>query len=155
MVATGAQTFFGQTTKLVQSSKPNPHIDRILNRVVVMLMSLVFVLIIITLIILGVRGDDILEAIPLLLMVIITALPVALPAMFTVSMALGSQELSKKHVLVTRLNVLEDCALMSLMFSDKVRKTCNAACARDRMSVVYVFVHLPFSVCFCLCRPAL
>jgi cation transport ATPase len=39
--------------------------------------------------------------------------------MFTVSMALGSQELSKRGVLITRLNVIEDCALMSILFSDK------------------------------------
>ena len=82
-------------------------------------MTLIAILVVVTLIVLAVRDDDLVEAIPLLLMVIITALPVALPAMFTVSMALGSQELSKRGVLITRLNVIEDCALMSILFSDK------------------------------------
>jgi len=119
VVAIGANTYFGKTAQLVQASKPSPHIQRILTRIVGILMSLILVLVVATLIVLGVKGDDIGDAIPLLLMVIITALPVALPPMFTVSMALGSQELSKRNVLVTRLNVIEDCALMSILFSDK------------------------------------
>lgn len=119
--AIGAHTNFGKTAKLVQSSQPSKHIDEILTKVVGVLVSIILVLITITLIIMGTRGEKLVESIPLLLMVLISALPVALPAMFTVSMALGSQELSKKKVLVTRLNVLEDAAMMSLLFSDKVK----------------------------------
>jgi len=119
VVATGPNTFFGQTAKLVQSSKPNAHVDRIVNRTVFVLMTLIIILIAATLIVMGVNHDDMVKAIPLLLLVVITGLPVALPAMFTVSMALGSQELSNRSVLVTRLNVLEDAAMMSLLFSDK------------------------------------
>lgn len=119
VVATGSRTYFGQTAKLVQNSRPGAHIDRILNRIVSILMSLILILVVVSLIIMGVRGDDLVEAISLLLMVIVTALPVALPVMYTVSMALGSQELSRRSVLVTRLHVLEDAAMMSMLFSDK------------------------------------
>jgi P-type E1-E2 ATPase len=53
------------------------------------------------------------------LFVIVGALPVALPVMFTVSMAMGSKELAKRGVLVTRLSAAEDAATMDVLCVDK------------------------------------
>ena len=47
--------------------------------------------------------------IPLMLVLLMSAVPVALPVMFTVSMAIGSAELAKRGVLVTRLERLGGC----------------------------------------------
>ena len=47
------------------------------------------------------------------------AIPVALPTMFTITMALGSYELARKGVLVTRLSASEDAALMDVLCVDK------------------------------------
>ena len=55
----------------------------------------------------------------LALILLVSAIPVALPTMFTVTMALGSQELVKKGVLVTRLSASEDAALMDVLCVDK------------------------------------
>lgn len=64
-------------------------------------------------------GTNLLQVLPLALVLIVFAVPVALPAMFTVSMAIGSLELAKKGVLVTRLSASEDAASMDILCADK------------------------------------
>jgi len=50
---------------------------------------------------------------------IVFAVPVALPAMFTVSLATGSTETAKKGAQLTRLNAMEDAATMDTLCADK------------------------------------
>jgi len=59
------------------------------------------------------------EMVPLMLVLLMSAVPVALPVMFTVSMAVGSKELAKRGVLVTRLSAAEDAATMDVLCVDK------------------------------------
>ena len=65
------------------------------------------------------RGAPLLEMVPLMLVLLMSAVPVALPVMFTVSMAVGSKELAKRGVLVTRLSAAEDAATMDVLCVDK------------------------------------
>lgn len=53
-----------------------------------------------------------------MLVLLLGAVPVALPAMFTISMAVGSMELVKRG-LVTRLSATEDAASMDILCCDK------------------------------------
>ena len=66
-----------------------------------------------------IRGAPLLEMVPLMLVLLMSAVPVALPVMFTVSMAVGSKELAKHGVLVTRLSAAEDAATMDTLCVDK------------------------------------
>ena len=66
-----------------------------------------------------IRGINLLVMLSLALILLVSAIPVALPTMFTVTMALGSQELAKKGVLVTRLSASEDAAFMDVLCVDK------------------------------------
>jgi magnesium-transporting ATPase (P-type) len=66
-----------------------------------------------------VRGTPLLEVAPLLLVLLMSALPVALPVMFTVSLAVGAKELARQGVLVTRLSAVEDAATMVTLCVDK------------------------------------
>jgi len=66
-----------------------------------------------------IRGAPLIEMIPLMLVLLMSAVPVALPVMFTVSMAVGSKELAKCGVLVTRLSAAEDAATMDVLCVDK------------------------------------
>ena len=65
------------------------------------------------------RGAPLVEMISLMLVLLMSAVPVALPVMFTVSMAVGSKELAKRGVLVTRLSAAEDAAMMDVLCVDK------------------------------------
>jgi H+-transporting ATPase len=66
-----------------------------------------------------IRGINLLDMLSLALILLVSAIPVALPTMFTITMALGSLELAKKGVLVTRLSASEDAALMDVLCVDK------------------------------------
>jgi magnesium-transporting ATPase (P-type) len=57
--------------------------------------------------------------VPLMLVLLMSAVPVALPVMFTISMAVGSKELARRGVLVTRLSAAEDAATMDVLCVDK------------------------------------
>jgi H+-transporting ATPase len=119
VVATGASTLFGKTTELLQTARPKLHMEEVTSNVVRWLLVMVGALIALVLAGSYVDGANLLQVLPLALVLIVFAVPVALPAMFTVSMAIGSLELAKKGVLVTRLSASEDAASMDKLCADK------------------------------------
>ena len=119
VVATGTKTYFGKTAELLQSAKIKLHMEEVVSRVISWLLVMVVSLVGLLLFVSFVKGINLLDAVTLSLVLIVFAVPVALPAMFTVSMAVGSQELVKKGVLVTRLSASEDAASMDTLCADK------------------------------------
>ncbi|QIW23703.1 plasma-membrane proton-efflux P-type ATPase [Sulfolobus sp. S-194] len=119
VILTGQNTYFGKTVELVKIAKPRLRIEKIVSRIVFWMMMIVIVLLAISGIVLIIKGENIFEFLPLALVLIVAAIPIALPAMFSVSLALGSQELSKAGVLVTRLDAIEGASTMNVLCSDK------------------------------------
>src|SRR5579864_5734057 len=119
VMLTGAKTYFGRTTELVQQAQPKLHIEAVVTKVVRWLFVIVGALLGVVVILSIVRGAPLLPMVPLLLVLLMSAVPVALPVMFTVSMAFGSKELAKRGVLVTRLSAAEDAATMDVLCADK------------------------------------
>jgi len=119
VMLTGAKTYFGRTTQLVQEARPKLHIEAVVAKVVRWLFVIVGALLGVVVVLSLVRGESLLEMIPLLLVLLMSAAPVALPVMFTVSMAFGSKELATRGVLVTRLSAAEDAATMDVLCVDK------------------------------------
>ena len=119
VMLTGTQTYFGRTTELVQQAEPKLHIEAVVTRVVRWMFAIVGGLLGVVVIMSLIRHAPLLEMIPLLLVLLMSAVPVALPVMFTVSMAVGSKELAKRGVLVTRLSASEDAATMDMLCVDK------------------------------------
>lgn len=119
VLLTGAKTFFGRTTELVQAARPNLHIEAVVAKVVRWLFVIVGALLAVVVVLSLIRGAPLVEMIPLMLVLLMSAVPVALPVMFTVSMAVGSNELAKRGVLVTRLSAVEDAATMDVLCVDK------------------------------------
>lgn len=117
--ATGVKTYFGRTTELVQTAHPKLHIEEVTGRMVRWLLVIVGVQVAIALVLSVARGVRILDILPLSLVLLMSAVPVALPVMFTVSMALGAIALAKRGVLVTRLSAAEDAATMDVLCADK------------------------------------
>jgi H+-transporting ATPase len=116
---TGVKTYFGRTTQLIQIAKPKLHIEAVISNVVKWLLVMVSILVLVAVAFSLIRGISILDVLPIILVVLLSAIPVALPAMFTVTMALGSMELAKKGVIVTRLSAVEDAATMDVICADK------------------------------------
>jgi H+-transporting ATPase len=119
VVETGVRTYFGRTTQLVESAHPTLHIEEVIKRVVKWLLLIVSILVSITVVVSLTEGGKLIEILPLSLVLLMSAIPVALPVMFTVSMALGSIELARRGVLVTRLSAAEDAATMDVVCADK------------------------------------
>jgi plasma-membrane proton-efflux P-type ATPase len=119
VMLTGAKTYFGRTTQLVQEARPTLHIEAVVAKVVRWLFVIVGALLGMVIVLSLIRGSPLLEMASLMLVLLMSAVPVALPVMFTVSMAVGSKELAKRGVLVTRLSAAEDAATMDVLCVDK------------------------------------
>jgi H+-transporting ATPase len=116
---TGARTYFGRTTELVQLARPRLHIEAVVAKVVRWLFVIVGALLGVVAVMSLIGGAPLVDMLPLMLVLLMSAVPVALPVMFTVSMAVGSKELAKRGVLVTRLSAAEDAATMDMLCVDK------------------------------------
>ena len=119
VTSTGVKTYFGRTVQLVQMARPKLHMEEIVSNVVKWLLIMVIALTALAFVFSAIKGLDLLGILPLILVLLLSAIPVALPAMFTVSTAIGSMELVRKGVLVTRLSASEDAATMDILCADK------------------------------------
>ena len=119
VMLTGTKTYFGRTTELVQQARPKLHIDAVMAKVVRWLFLAVGALLGMVVVMSFIRSTPLFEMVPLMLILFMSAIPLSLPVMFTVSMAVGSKELAKRGVLVTRLSAAEDAATMDVLCVDK------------------------------------
>jgi len=119
VVATAGKTYFGKTTQLVQVARPKLHIQEVIMKIVDYLIVMDAVFIGILLADSFLAHYSLLTVLPLALILLVAAIPVALPAMFTIAMALGALQLAKAGVLITRLNAVEDASSMDVVCMDK------------------------------------
>ena len=119
VVLTGNKTYFGKTTELVQFARPRLHTEEVISQIVKWLLVIVGVALAVAFVVSALIGLNLLDIVPLALVLLASSIPVALPAMFTISMAIGSMELVQRGVLVTRLSASEDAATMDTLCSDK------------------------------------
>ena len=119
VIATGPRTYFGRTAELVQVGKPRLIIERITSSVTkgLLLADLVFIGMVAAKLFISKISLE--ELLPFSLTLLIASIPVALPAMTTITLALGALELSKNGVLVRRLESIEGAAMMDVVCIDK------------------------------------
>jgi H+-transporting ATPase len=141
VIAIGIKTLYGKTAQLVQKAKPHLHMDEVVANVVKILFSIVLVFLAITIAISLLRGETFLSILPLLLILLISAVPIALPAMFTVSMAKGSQQLVAQGILVSRLSATEDAATLTTLCIDK-----TGTLTQNKLSVQELMAAKDFTV---------
>ena len=119
VVGTGVNTFFGKTTSLVSEAKNTSHfqqaIIKIGNYLIILAISLVLIVFAVGLY----RHEKFIELLQFALVLVIAAIPVALPAVLMVSMAVGAADLAKKKAIAKRLLAIEELASMDILCSDK------------------------------------
>jgi H+-transporting ATPase len=117
--ATGANTYFGKTAELVQGAKTVSHFQRAVLKIgdylIILAVALVSVIIVVALF----RGDPILTTLQFALVLTVAAIPVAMPTVLSVTMAVGARLLAKKEAIVTRLSAIEELAGVDILCSDK------------------------------------
>jgi H+-transporting ATPase len=117
--ATGANTYFGKTAQLVQEAHTVSHFQRAVlkigNTLILLAVALVAVIIMVALF----RGDPVLTTLQFALVLTVAAIPVAMPTVLSVTMAVGARLLARKQAIVTRLAAIEELAGVDELCSDK------------------------------------
>ena len=119
VVATGILSFFGKTAKLVAEAKTGSHFQkaviRIGNYLIILAATMVSAVFIAALI----RHTNPLSLLQYALVLVVASIPVALPAVLTVTMAIGAIALAKKEAIVSKLVSIEEMAGVDVLCSDK------------------------------------
>ena len=117
--ATGDNTYFGKTAKLVQSAQTASHFQRAVLKIGNYLIILAVVLVAVIITVALFRGDPILITLQFALVLTVAAIPVAMPTVLSVTMAVGARLLARKEAIVTRLAAIEELAGVDVLCSDK------------------------------------
>ncbi len=115
----GGNTYFGKTARLVQNKPPRSHFQAAVERIGNYLIILAIVLVSIVLIVALLRSASFLDTLQFALILVVAAIPAALPAVMTVTLAAGAVALAKKEAIVSRLTAIEEMAGMDILCSDK------------------------------------
>jgi H+-transporting ATPase len=117
--ATGTNTYFGKTAQLVQEAHTVSHFQKAVlkigNYLIMLAVALVAVIITVALF----RGDPILTTLQFALVLTVAAIPVAMPTVLSVTMAVGARLLAKKEAIVSRLVAIEELAGVDMLCADK------------------------------------
>jgi len=119
VVATGTKTYFGKTVSLLSLARPKLHMEEVTVKVAHRLLIIVLASLLVVFVYALLTGFPLAVLLPLAGVLLVASVPVAMPTMFTLNMALGSLALAKQGVLVTRLDVIEDAATMDMLCVDK------------------------------------
>jgi H+-transporting ATPase len=119
VVSTGMNTYFGRTAKLVEEAKTRSHFQQVVIKIGDYLIRLDAVLVSIVFVLALYRHESILETLQFVLILTIASIPVALPAVLSVTMAVGAVALAKKEAIVSRLVAIEELAGMDVLCADK------------------------------------
>ncbi len=116
---TGTNTFYGKTAQLVESAKTKSHLQLAIIKMADYLLVIGIVLAIVIVGVIISRSGGILEAIQFVLVLIVASVPVAMPAVLSITMALGARKLAEKKAIVTKLSSVEEVAGVDILCSDK------------------------------------
>ncbi|MGB9516509.1 MAG: plasma-membrane proton-efflux P-type ATPase, partial [Candidatus Acidiferrum sp.] len=117
--ATGTNTYFGKTAQLVQEAHTVSHFQRAVLKIgdylIILAVALVAVIITFALF----HHDPVLTTLEFALVLLVAAIPVAMPTVLSVTMAVGARLLAKKEAIVTKLSAIEELAGVDTLCSDK------------------------------------
>ncbi|MBL9059518.1 MAG: plasma-membrane proton-efflux P-type ATPase, partial [Mangrovicoccus sp.] len=128
VIATGANTFFGRTAKLVAGAGAVSHAQKAMfqigNFLILVAVVLAAVMVAVQLyrdivLVDDWQWSDALNILQFVLVLLVAAIPVAMPAVFSVTMALGALALSREKAIVSRLAAIEEMAGVDILCSDK------------------------------------
>jgi H+-transporting ATPase len=117
--ATGGKTYFGKTAELVETAVTVSHFQKAVLKIgnYLIILALILVAVIIAL---GVyRGEPILTVLQFALVLTVAAIPVAMPTVLSVTMAVGARLLAKKQAIVSKLVAIEELAGVDVLCADK------------------------------------
>jgi H+-transporting ATPase len=117
--ATGAETYMGRTAHLVEQPRSISHFQRAVLKIGDFLILVAVALVVLILAVALFRGDNMLTTLQFALILTVAAIPVALPTVLSVTMAVGARLLAARNAIVSRLASIEEMAGMDVLCSDK------------------------------------
>jgi H+-transporting ATPase len=127
VIATGGGTFFGRTAKLVADAGAVSHAQKAMFEIgnLLIAVALIFASAMVgvsvyrDVVVSHTWGAALLDILQFVLILLIASIPVAMPAVFSITMALGALALSKEKAIVSRLSAIEEMAGVDVLCSDK------------------------------------
>ncbi|MGE5323420.1 MAG: plasma-membrane proton-efflux P-type ATPase [Actinomycetota bacterium] len=116
---TGLNTYFGKTAHLVETAHTVSHFQRAVLKIGDFLIAIAIALVVLILMVAMFRGDRMLTTLEFALVLTVAAVPVAMPAVLSVTMAVGARALARKQAIVTHLAAMEELAGIDVLCSDK------------------------------------
>ncbi len=140
---TGMNTFFGKSAKLVGKAQQEEesHFQKAIIRVGNFLILFTASLAVLIMIFSILRHNSFLEDLQFILILIIASIPVALPTVLSVTMAIGAISIAKRKAIVTNLPAIEELAGVDILCSDK-----TGTLTQNRMSIGESVVYSQFTI---------
>lgn len=119
VTATGMNSYFGRTAKLVEGATTKSHLQKAIIKIADYLIMITIGLVVVLLGVALFRHEPFLDTVQFVLILTVASIPVALPAVLSVTMAIGAGNLAEKKTIVSRLEAIEELAGMDMLCSDK------------------------------------
>ncbi|ORZ14852.1 H(+)-ATPase [Lobosporangium transversale] len=122
---TGSKTYIGVAAHLTANTKDESHFQKVIGRIGNFLILFTFILVVLIIIFqfITFRNDpvrgQVLKILGPVLILAVAAIPVGLPTVCAVTMAVGARGLASKKVIVKRLAAVEEMSALSILCSDK------------------------------------
>jgi len=136
VIATGMNTYFGRTARLVETAETRSHFQQAVLRIGNFLVLTTLALVVVVILVALFRGHPFIDTLLFALVLTVAAIPVALPAVMSVTMAVGAATLARMQAIVSRLVAIEELAGMDILCSDKTGTlTQNALTVGDPVTI--------------------
>ncbi|GBQ02743.1 plasma-membrane proton-efflux P-type ATPase [Streptomyces spongiicola] len=135
VLATGADTEFGRTAQLTGRAAPVSHFQRAVVNIGKYLSLLALALVAVIVVLSLLRGSGVTRTMEFALVVVIASIPVALPAVLSVTMAVGARYLAGREAVVSHLPAVEEMAGVDVLCADK-----TGTITRNELAVADVVV---------------
>ncbi|KAI5595792.1 hypothetical protein BDE02_03G163200 [Populus trichocarpa] len=120
VIATGVHTFFGKAAHLVDSTNQVGHFQKVLTSIGnFCIVSIVVGIIIEAIVMWPIQSRKYRDGIDNILVLLIGGIPIAMPTVLSVTMAIGSHRLSQQGAITKRMTAIEEMAGMDVLCSDK------------------------------------
>jgi len=119
IVTTGNQTYFGSLSKAIVGKRAETSFDKGVNKVSYLLIKFMLVMVPLIFLINGFVKHDWMNALLFAIAVAVGLTPEMLPMIVTANLAKGALNMSKRKVIVKRLNAIQNIGAMDILCTDK------------------------------------
>ncbi|XP_073149160.1 ATPase 10, plasma membrane-type isoform X2 [Henckelia pumila] len=139
VIATGVHTFFGKAAQLVESTEVTGHLQKVLKSIGnFCICSIAVGMIFESIVMIFVQKRSYRTAVNNLLVLLIGGIPIAMPTVLSVTLAIGSHRLSQQGAITKRITAIEEMAGMDVLCSDKTG-TLTLNCLTIDSNLIEVF----------------